>query len=438
MKRIIPIVIVASALVGTAVSRTLVLKNGSFEDFDPNTGIPISWIEFSNTLVSTDVVADGAVSILADFANGAFAGAFQDTVSVSGNTRVFQRCLALHPSSDPIPPGGAGTPPTAGIKLEFFPPQGIDPAPPEENLAFDANSPVDVWETVSLNTVVPADTTAARVVLISFEETDPNGNPIQPINGPVYVDSVSLSIDGGANALVNPSFESTLSGNWNSFGSGGSGAIRNQFEVPADDGVAVLKIGGDFTAGATQEVSVSAGQTFDLSAKFRSRSTGTPPNGGPYQHPAARAGVKVEWIVGSVPQPNIDIVPNANPISGTTNAIDSTDPTDVWIPLTIDYTMPAGSAALLRATILNGFGTGSGKVYYDSYEMVLTNVFDGSDTDADGDEDLHDMALLQRAYSGSGGGLKFGGLVFDHDEDDDVDDSDVSFTLSRMTGPATP
>ena len=439
MRRIVPIVIVAGALMGTALSRTLVLQNGSFESFDPNTLIPTGWTSFTSTAASPDVWVDGSYSALADFANGAFAGLYRNTVSVSEGTRVLQRCLVLHPSGDPLPPdGNGGSPPVAGIKLEFFPPEGIEPAPPEENLAFDANSPIDVWETVSLNTVSPAAASLARIVLISFEPADPNGNPVEPINGPVFVDSVSLSLDGGSNVVVNPSFESSLAGTWASFGSGGSGAIQSSIHVPADNGTFVLLIAGDFTAGATQEVAISEGQTFDLSAKFRSRSAGSPPFGSPYQSPNARAGVKVEWVVGSVPAPNIDIAPNANPISGTTNIIDSTDPTDTWIPITIDYTLPAATAALLRATLINGFGEGAGKAYYDNYEMVLTNIFDGSDYDADADEDMYDMAQLQRTFTGSGGGLLYGGLVFDHDEDDDVDSSDASFTVVRMTGPATP
>lgn len=429
MKRIV-VVMICGALAVTAMGRTGVLKNGSFETFDPNTFRPLDWTAFGG-VSSADVANDGARSCLADFANGGFQGAFQDTVSVGPGVRILQRCLALHPSSDPLPT----TSTVAGIKLEFRVPEGLPSPPPEENLAFDANSPVDVWETVSLNTVVPEGATVARIVMISFEQTDANGDPIVPNNGPVYVDSVVLSLDGNAtNPVLNPSFESALAGSWNAFGGMGSGAARNVFEVPADDGSAVLKIGGEFTAGATQEVPVTAGQTFDLSAKFRSRSTGTPPLGGPYTSAAAFAGPKVEWVVGSVPTPNIDIAPNANPISATTNIINSDDPTDTWIPLTIDYTMPPSKAALLRATVINGFGTGMGKGYYDNFEMVLTNVFDGSDADADGDEDMADIAQLQNVFSTTE--LKFGGLVFDHVEDDDVDFDDVAFTLPRMTGPA--
>jgi hypothetical protein len=440
MKRIVPAIALAGALAASAFSRTNVLPNGSFEAFDPNTLIPTGWTSFTMAEVSSNFANHGSWSALADFANGSFVGMFLDTASVTEGVRIVQRCLVLHPSGDPLPTGGS-PPPTAGIKLEFFPPEGIEVPPPEENLAFDANSPVDVWEQVSLSTVVPADINIARIVVISFElidPNDPNGNPLDPNNGPVYADLVTASLDSGANALANPSFEASLGGTWNTFGSGGSGAIRNLFEVPAQDGTAVLKIGGPFTAGATQEIAVSPGQTLDISAFFRSRSDGTPPLGGPYQSPAAFAGVKIEWVAGSVPSPNIDIAANDNPISATTNIITGDDPTDTWIPVTIDYTMPAGMAALLRATLINGFGTGSGQAYFDNYEMVLTNVFDGSDYDNDGDEDMVEIAKLQQTFTGDGGGLDFGGLVFDHDEDEDVDDSDSTFTLVRMTGPAAP
>ncbi|MCA9243066.1 MAG: hypothetical protein KDA32_03860 [Phycisphaerales bacterium] len=437
MKRIL-VAMLCGALATTAMARTGVLKNGSFESFDPNTMIPTDWLAFGGRS-SAGAFNDGARSCLADFANGSFQGAFQNTVSVGPGVRVLQRCLALHPSSDPLPGPLTNTPkPVAGIKLEFFPPEGLSSPPPEENLAFDANTPdLDTWVNIPINTVVPTDATIARIVLISFEPADANGDPINGnLNGPIYVDSVVLSLDGNAtNPVANPSFESALAGTWNSFGALGSGAARNLFEVTAHNGSAVLKIGGPLTAGATQEVAVSEGQTFDLSTQWKSRSSGTPPTAGPYQAPSAFAGPKIEWVVGSVPAPNIDIAPNAQPVSATTNIMDGNAPTDTWMPLSIDYTMPAAKAALLRCTVINGFGnTGMGKAYYDNFEMVLTNVFDGSDADADGDEDMGDIAQLQKVFSTTE--LKYGGLVFDHAEDDDVDFDDVNFTLPRMTGPA--
>jgi hypothetical protein len=167
-----------------------------------------------------------------------------------------------------------------------------------------------------------------------------------------------------------------------------------------------------------------------ISAWFLSLSTA------PYQHPDARAGVKVEWSAGSVPVFSVDVVPNANPQSGTTNIINSSTPTDQWTPVTIDYTMPPNNAAELRGTVINAFGPGTCDVYFDAFEMVLTNVFDGSDADGDDDEDMQDIRHLQQVFRGSGGGRPFGGLVFDHDEDNDVDSSDLDQVLPQMTGPA--
>jgi len=55
----------------------------------------------------------------------------------------------------------------------------------------------------------------------------------------------------------------------------------------------------------------------------------------------------------------------------------------------------------------------SGRVYFDAGEAVVLNKFDGADADADDDEDLHDFAQMQIAYTGSGGPMKWNGIVFD-------------------------
>jgi hypothetical protein len=75
------------------------------------------------------------------------------------------------------------------------------------------------------------------------------------------------------------------------------------------------------------------------------------------------------------------------------------------------------------------------QVYFDAFEAVVLNKFDGADTDRDGDEDLHDFAWLQQAFTDPGGPMEYMGIVFDHDDDDDVDMANVNYFLPRLTGP---
>ena len=258
---------------------------------------------------------------------------------------------------------------------------------------------------------MPEETATARCVIVSFDNTADNG--------PVYADSAFVELGSAplVNQLSNGSFESGDSGpnglvDWTEFADPNlSAARKNSFEVSADDGGFVLKMSGGATAGVFQDVLVTEGDTITITAKFKSSS------GASYFDPNAVAGVKVEWLgVTGKPVPNIDIAPNDNPISGTTNIIDQSSTKDTWHPLIIDFTLATTEAANLRATVISGFGPGSADVYYDSFEMVLTNVFDGSDADADDDQDLWDMARAQRAFTGTDGGMVFRGIVFDQDE----------------------
>ncbi|MDX2197711.1 MAG: hypothetical protein SF069_01925 [Phycisphaerae bacterium] len=421
------------AFVPATFARKQVLKNGSFEaatpQLDPPIPVPNDWSQFGRAQQSMAQANDGLSSALVSVRDSGFVGMFQDTVTVEENVRILMRALAYIPSDAPIV-----NPVRAGIKLEFFPPEGLVIPPPEENLAFNIDPvpfPEDTWVPVTYSTTVPPDIDTARIIVISFDNS--------LTNGPVYIDSAfaERSSATGVNQLVNPSFESGPGGangiaNWTEFADPASGARLNAFEVPAQNGTRVCRASGR-TCGLRQDIPVVPGETLNISAFFRSRSTLT------YASIDARAGVKVEWIAGAVPGPQIDIAPNANPISGTTNTLNASSPVNTWTPVTIDYTIPPNNAAKLRGTIINGFGPAVCDVYFDSFEFVLTNVFDGSDADGDDDEDVIDIAGLQRAYRGAGGGRPFGGLVFDHDEDGDVDftsGQDAPFVLSRITGPA--
>lgn len=438
MKRILGIgtvVLLGAAMVAYAAPRKSVLKNGSFEqprnDPDQQATDVLHWTDFEaqdtdDARQSTDFAFDRQHSALASVRTGAFVGLYQDTVTVTEFTRILMTARAYQPSSAPIS-GNI----VAGIKLEFDPPEGVELPPPEENLAFDVNAPLDTWVPVTLTTTVPPDVDLARIIVISFDTTSENGF--------VFADSAwaERSSAPGVNQLDNASFELGGSGPdgmnppWDEFADALSGARKNCFNPPAHDGSCTLRIGG-FTAGVAQQIVVAPGETLTIRAFFKS----LPPPSLAYNHPDARAGVKVEWVAGTVPPFDVDVVPNPNPQSGTTNIINSNSPRDQWVPISIDYTMPDNNAARLRATVINAFGPGVCDVYFDAFEMVLTNVFNGSDADGDNDEDMLDIAQLQQVFADSGGGRRFGGLVFDHDEDNDVDITDANFVLDRMTGPS--
>ncbi len=398
------------------------LLNPGFEEAGTGTGFnPFGidfWTGFGGQQKSSDVAFDGTYSadVIVNDQAGSFSGLFQDTMALEAGDRIFAHAWVYNPSI-----GGLTGSAAAAIKLEFFPASDVNVPAPEEHLTFDANDPVETWVPVTYTTTVPAGITLARIVLIS-NDTDPN-------NGPVYFDAASAErgTQPGVNQLLNPSFEQGTSGpngltDWTEFRGIGCAARKNAFEVPAFDGFSVLKISGDCVAGVYQDIEVTPGETLTISAMLRSRADM------PYASPNAQAGVKVEWRAGTVP-PQIDIGGAPN------NTIFSDAPTDQWIPIWIDFTMPAGTAALVRTTVIVARGDAiDAHVYFDGFEAVVTNLFDGADSDADGDEDLLDFAQLQRCFGGVPLDV-YNCFVFDQNEDNVIDTADSGFFFPRMTGP---
>jgi hypothetical protein len=419
------------ALVVTTQARQQIILNGSFENTvpdeeDPNIILVADWGINFNASRSDDFAFEGDWSALGDKSVSSFCGFAQRTpIEVTGNTRLFMQALVYNPSSHPLTSNEA-----AGIKIEFRPPEGLVLPPPEENLIFDANAPVDTWELVTYSTVVPADVFIAEIVFLSFDNSD--------TNGAVYCDSVFAERGSapGSNQLLNNSFEIGINANdgltfWDEFGSATATSRKNNGEVPAHAGAFVCKMDGN-TTGVIQPIDVAPGETLDIGGYFRQRSAN------PYADPDAFAGPKVQWEAGAIP-PQVDIrAGNGNPQSGVNNIVEEGAPTDQWVTVFIDYTMPADAAAALTGTVINGFAPGGtpSKCYFDAVEFVLTNIFTGSDSDADSDQDIADIALLQQVFTGPGGPNVYGGLVFDHDEDDDVDWTDVGTNvLPNMTNP---
>lgn len=399
------------------------LVNGNFETAGIGAGqSPIGideWTGWSDQEKSGDVARHGGFSLKLG-ARDAYSGLYQFMDQGNAGDQIRMLAYAMNPSIQPLTDNSR-----AGLKLEFNPNTAV-PAP-EENLAFDENSPNDVWTNVELNTVVPAGAGIARIVIIYF------GN--NPSAGSVYADQadVRLGSNPGMNQLENADFESGLGGpggldNWVEFRTPGVSQAEQDCLTYFLDGECSVKCLGTAAAGIWQEVEVAPGDTIDVSAKFFSP-TADPLTG------VARAGVKIEWFAGGVP-PDVDIgVPNVSP-----NTIGAGAPLDVWIPITVDFDMPPGSSAQLQATLIIEKGSAfTGRVYFDAAEVVIRNRFNGADHDADDDEDLIDFAGLQKAYAG--GGVmpsSWPWLVYDHDEDDDVDLANTEYFLPRWTNPALP
>lgn len=410
------------------------LINGDFEDFAIAQYSPYGiehWNGFGRQYKSNDYALHGTWSARVEAGNdtgSGFSGVYQDSLDLIEGDHILVKGMAYNPAV-----GGLSGDARAGIKLEFRPPANLVIPPAEENLAMDPDeTQVDTWVPVTLSTVVPADINKARIVVLAFENT--------ANNGPVYADNMSAirGSEPGVNKLQNNSFESgfsTANGMapiWNEFRDAGAQARKNAFEVPAHAGTNVLKISGTGTAGVTQTIDVTPGETLNLSGYFRQRSTlpfNTPGQTDPNEF--AYAGIKIEWVAGSVPT-WVDIVVGQPNTLTAANA-----PPGQWTPVTVDYTMAPGTAALARVTCINGNYSSTGVVtYFDNYEAVVLNRFDGADFDADNDQDLADVAELQWRFTGNNPGLPWGGIVFDQNDDQKLDSADWSYFGQYITGPS--
>ncbi|MFO0839189.1 MAG: hypothetical protein U1D55_11780 [Phycisphaerae bacterium] len=411
-------------------SGTNALTNPDFEIAGGATLTPSGYNTFGTVAIATNVPAfhgTNSVKISTGPTQGTFCGIYRDPADAVSGDRILMRGWIWNPSVN-----GLSAQAAAAIKLEFQTPGGGTLPPAEENLVFGNGATLDTWTLVTYTTTVPASpVSAAKVVMIS--------NDTSATNGPVFVDHAfaERSSAPGVNQLLNADFTDGPGGpngltNWTEFRSTPCSARKAlvNFNYPSGNGN-VLQISGTCIAGVYQSITVTPGETLTISAYFRSNSTQ------PYNDPTSNAGVKVEWSAGSVPA-QIDIG-----AAGQNNTVLSGAPTDTWIPVTIDYTMPPGSGARLRGTAIVGlYNATSAEVYFDGLEMVIVNHFNGADVDNDNDEDMVDFAWLQRNFRGNGvtapnglGPPGFLGVVYDQDRDNDVDGADWDYFRPRMTAP---
>ncbi len=369
------------------------------------------WTGFNDQRKSDDFAYHGQFSARLGMLNS-FSGLFQDIGVLDAGERILIKARVFNASSDPLTADAR-----AGLKLEFSDPTGSGLPPPVENLPIGQEGEQDVWTPVEVATeglIEPEGANLAEIVMIFVGDTESGGA--------VYFESAIAEVSGqpGVNQLQNPSFEMGPGGfngltHWQEFGSGGATAQKSVFEVPTDDGIAVLKATGPAVTGVSQLIDVVPGDTLSASALLRLRSTN------PLVGPAV-AGIKVEWSGGSIPD-DVDIT--AGP---SDNTITAASPTDEWIELFIDFEIPPGAQARVQFTNLVARGSAeSGVAYFDACEAVVLNRFDGADWDGDDDQDLIDFGGFQACFHGSGATpLEWNCTVFDVNDDQTIDLDDFS------------
>ncbi len=400
------------------------VANGGFETLGHSTGqseVGIDdWLGFNDQEKSSAVAKDGLASVKLGIRE-AYSGLYQNMRVLRDGDRLLLKGYIWNPSADPLT-----SPSRAGLKLEF--PEPVPPA--VENLAFDANAPADTWTLVQLSALtVPPDVTIVRAdcILVADALT----------TGAVYFDAAyaERSSAPGVNQLSNASFETGTGGengidDWTEFGTAAATTRLSCYAVPALDGDCTARSAGTTITGiySTQGFLVTAGETVTFWAYLYT------PAGDKLGGPNSKAGVKIEWILGTVPPP-VDI-------GDPNNTIFAGAATNTWLPLRIGYTMPAGSNAVPRYTCLIERGTAAtGKVYFDSCEAVVlhhldgSDYFNGSDYDNDDDEDLIDAAQFQLHFTGAAGPLPWNGTVFDYNDDGLINSADFAHFAPRMTGP---
>ncbi|MCB9849993.1 MAG: hypothetical protein H6817_04740 [Phycisphaerales bacterium] len=403
---------------------TNLLLNGDFEiagvgEQSP-TGID-NWAGFNDQEQSGDYALDGAKSLKVG-TDSSFSGLYQtaSNYTVSEGDLLLLKARVYQTSTN-----GLTSDARAGIKLEFSGTGSVNLPSPYENLAFDENSPTDAWTLVDLGTdglTVPTGASLARITLIYLPDgTGPNGI--------AYFDAAHAEVasNPGVNLLLNAHFEngSGRPDNWTFFETAGtSDAIQGSFSIngyPDEFGEAYGECSGDAVAGFYQNVLVNEGDVLNAHV-YMQMTSGSPLVG------TSKAGIKIEWIGGTVPG-QVDITGSASD-----NTITSASPVNTWIPLKIEFEMPVNTEAHPRMVAIGASGTmGSGEVFFDNFEMVVLNRFDGADVDADDDEDLADYAAFQRCFPG--GSLGWNCTVFDQDDSLDIDLADFDFFVTKLTGP---
>jgi hypothetical protein len=236
----------------------------------------------------------------------------------------------------------------AGLKLEFSAPGGSTVPPPSENFPFDADSTSNAWVMIDIGSVgieVPDTASIARITMIMFPDTS--------TNSVVYFDQAfaSLSRAPSTNLLLNPSFENGFGGpngidNWVEFGPEAQlsfevGGLKNDL-VTEDFFEASAKMAGNDFTGLSQDIALPStllpNESLYVRAFVRQQD-----NEAQSLQGTARAGVKIEWVAGTVPRRWTSVrapmatpsIPPAPRMSGfrwrlTSRCLRATQPSRAW------------------------------------------------------------------------------------------------------------
>jgi hypothetical protein len=327
----------------------ITLLNGSFEfgpgPNSPDPMIPANWTRFGPTVersAEANLTPPGAGHSLKAFASDPTVGAFQEVNASPGQSVTITASLDTR-ASDHI--GGSAD---AGIVLEFH--DAADNVLSSGQLfPLNAGSPPDTWIPASVGPLVaPAGTTKARFVCL----WETNGSA----SGSAYWDGCTLSINGGANLLLNGNFETAAMGTQSPFGIDNWTGFNDQEKSAeiAYDGNFSLKLGpGAPFSGAYQDFgTLQAGDRVCLTARGITRSS-NPLTG------SAQVGIKLEFFSTTMVPPPVETFP-----------FNDSTPPDVWLLTPLNVTVPAGITIARIVCIYNSNFFGSGAVYYDSASAI--------------------------------------------------------------------
>ena len=192
--------IIGLACVSTCFGAQNVLSNGSMELGDGSVVTyedqPAHWARYGNTIERSGgmnlVPAEGGFALKA-FSGSNETGAYQDIAVVAGDMVTISASLYTM-STDQIS-GDA----QAGLKLEFLD-ENYGLLGTETTFVLTEESPADTWIPASIGPIeVPSGATIARIVCVWqwFESA----------GGAGFWDDAQLSINGGANQVLNGDFE---------------------------------------------------------------------------------------------------------------------------------------------------------------------------------------------------------------------------------------
>jgi hypothetical protein len=342
----------AALIVGVSAGKLLAiitLLNGSFE-FGPGPNSPdpflaANWTEFGPTVERSDeanLTPPGLGHALKAFASDPTVGAYQDVNAAPGNAVLITGNLYTR-ASDHI--GGAAD---AGIVLEFYD-AANNLLSSGEIFPLNASSPADTWIPAMVGPLTaPAGTTKARYVC-SWRT---NG----AASGSAYWDGCTLSINGGANLLINGNFETAAAGTQSPFGLDDWIGFNDQAKSAeiAYDGNFSVRLGpGAAFSGVFQDFgTLQAGDRVCLTARGITRSS-NPLTG------SAQVGIKLEFFSATMVPPPVETFP-----------FNDSSPADVWVPVELNLTVPANITIARIVCIYNSNFFATGAVYYDSASAI--------------------------------------------------------------------